>query len=274
MTITGNEVAVDNQMRSAEKQNQSPVNRLLEGAASTAETISVATGSVTIGGIAKAFGIASRFTLGLGVATLSENLDHLGNATEAAISRVEKNLEAQCVRIDEIERRLNSNDFLEGIKAATLQAQRTKDKKRLERMALILANGVAENDLEPENLDDMMRAAVELTERDILELRVLISRQSVILAQAEKLPMQWYDNIRRHWQSWAIEDGTEFRNGKLSYFELNSSRSKLAAFGFIIAIPPVGTTNSPDAFPYALLPEGKRFYERIQEIPAEGTGTK
>ena len=47
-----------------------------------------------------------------------------GDATEAALSRVEKNLEAQGVRIEEIERRLNSKELLEGIKAATLQAQR------------------------------------------------------------------------------------------------------------------------------------------------------
>ncbi|MGA3129469.1 MAG: hypothetical protein ABSD59_01620 [Terracidiphilus sp.] len=156
--------------------------------------------------------------------------------------------------------------FAEAIAALALRAMHTSVKARLKRLARIVVNGVKENDLEPENLDDMMRAAVELTERDILELRVFISRQSEILGQAEKLPMQWYDNVRRHWQSWAIEDGTEFRNGKLSYFDLNSSRSKLAAFGFIIAIPPAGTTNSPDVFPYALLPEGKKFYECLQEI--------
>jgi hypothetical protein len=266
MTITGNEVAVDNQMRRTEKQGQSPVNGFLEGAESAAQAISLTTGSVAIGSIAKAFGVARKFTSGLGVATLSENLDHLGDATEAAISRIEKNLEAKGVRIEEIERRLNSNEFLEGIKAATLQAQRTKDKKRLDRMALILANSVAEGDLESETLDDMMRAAVELTERDFLELGAFVVRQSSILNEAEENPMQWYDNIRRHWQSWNLEDGAAFRNGKLSYFELNSSRSRLAALGFITAIPPKGTTNSPDAIPYALLPEGKRFYERLQEI--------
>jgi hypothetical protein len=41
MMITGNEVAVDNQMRRAEKQNQSPVNRLLEGAESTAQAMNL-----------------------------------------------------------------------------------------------------------------------------------------------------------------------------------------------------------------------------------------
>jgi len=274
MTITGNEVAVDNQMRHAEKRNQSQVNRLLEGAASTAEVISLATGSVAIGSIARAFGIARRFTSGLGVATLDENLDHLGDATGAALSRVEKNLDGQRVRIDEIERRLNSNEFLEGIKAATLQAQRTKDKKRLERMALILANGVAENDLEPESLDDMMRAAVELKERDIVALDFICSRQSKILADAGKWPEHWYDNVRKDWQASGFEQSIADQKAGSDDPGLKSSLSRLAAFGFIIAVPPVKTQNSPGKEPYALLREGKRFYERLQEISAGSDGTK
>jgi hypothetical protein len=158
--------------------------------------------------------------------------------------------------------------FAEAISALALRAMHTSVRDRLKRLARIVVNGVKEDDLEVEGLDDMMRAAVELTERDISELGMFISRQSAILAQAEEAPMQWYDNIRRHWQSWAIENGTAFRAGKLSYFDLNSSRSKLASFSFIITIPPAGTTNSPDVFPYALLPEGKKFYERLQEIAA------
>ena len=97
-------------MRRAEKQSQSPVNRLLESADTATGAISIAAGSVAIGSIAKAIGIAKRFTSGLGVATLDENLEHLGDATETALSRVEKNLEAQGERIEEIERRLNSEE--------------------------------------------------------------------------------------------------------------------------------------------------------------------
>ena len=269
MTITGNEVAIDNQMRRAEKQNKSPVNRLLESAETAVGIISISTGSVAIGGIAKAIGIAKRITSGLGVAMLEENLDHLGDATEAALSRVEKNLDAQGVRIEEIERRLNSNELFEGIRAATLQAQRTKDKKRLERMALILANGVAENDLESENLDDMMRAAVELKERDILALEFICSRQSKILEEAEKWPEQWYDKVRRDWQASGFDHGIATQQAGSNGVGLKSSLARLEAFGFIIAVPPVATVNSPGREPYALLHEGQKFCERLQEIAAQ-----
>jgi len=108
--ITGNEVAVDNQMRLAEKQSQSPVSGSFEGTEFTAHAVSLATGSVAIGSIAKAFGIARSFTSGLGVTTLSKKLDHLGDATESALSRVERNLETQGLRIEEIQQVTFSNN--------------------------------------------------------------------------------------------------------------------------------------------------------------------
>lgn len=244
MAIIGeNEVAVDNQMRRAERQNQSPVDRILESAESATNAISLTTGLAPIGGIAKAFGVARRFTSELGVATLSENLDHLGNATEAALSRVEKKLEARGVRVDEIYGLLNSGEFLEGIKAATLQAQRTKDKKRLERMALILANGVAENDLEPERLDDMMRAAAELSDRDISLLRELCEHPSPI-------------------------NMNEIDKGNADFEERMGSVAKLQAVAFAQLRTP-GLDMGANIV--AVLPRGKKFYERLQEISTEAS---
>jgi len=265
MMITGNEVAVDNQMRRAEKQSQSPVDHLLQGASSTAEALSLATGSA-IGGIAKAFGIARRFTSGLGVATLDENLDHLGNATEAALSRVERNLEAQGVRVDEIERRLNSNELFEGIKAATLQAQRTKDKKRLERMALILANGVAEDDLGPERLDDMMRAAVELKDDDILVLDKLCREQAEIVSTTGKTHGDlWPTDVQRNWQEHLFEHGIPGRSGQ-HYLDWRSSLVRLVAFGFLLPVQFNPTTNSPGHEPYGVSQQGFDFLQRLKAV--------
>ncbi|MGD0478541.1 MAG: hypothetical protein ABSA42_00140 [Terracidiphilus sp.] len=264
MTITGNEVAVDNQMRRADRQNRSPVNRLLEGAETAATAVSLATGSIQIGSIAKVFGIAKRFTSGLGVATLEENLNHLGDATEAALSRVEENLNAQGVRIDEIERRLNSNELLEGIKAATLQAQRTKDKKRLERMALILANGVAKDDLEPESLDDMMRAAVELTTRDVFVLSKLVEAQGPrVPAFGAGVGGSIINNAQSVWVS--LRD-----NGLISTansYEIRVNLEKLKSFGFCFEIPiSAAVSYLPDVL---ASPLGIKFIERLQEIGAE-----
>ena len=267
MTITGkNEVAVDNQLRRAEKQNQSPVTGLFEGAETATQAISLVTGSVTIGGIAKAFGIAKRFTSGLGVATLAENLDHLGDAAETALSRVEKNLAAQGVRIDEVERRLNSDELLEGIKAATLQAQRTKDKKRLDRMALILANGVAENDLEPESLDDMMRAAVELKDRDIGVLAEIYKMQLPMFDENElkRQRNERTDHLHRIWQDWW--NGNVQKYAGLNGVIFNGSCMRLHALGLISALEGRSHASQPTSSDYELLLAGKKFYERLQEI--------
>lgn len=262
MMITGeNEVAVDNQLRRAEKQNQSPVTRLLECAESATQAISLAKGSVAVGCIAKAFGIARRFTSELGVATLSENLDHLGDATETALSRVEKNLYAQGVRIDEIERRLNSKELFEGIKTATLQAQRTKDKKRLERMALILANGVAEKDLEPDSLDDMMRAAVELKEVDIGLLGMIYESQKQFVRQSPPLfSHQWCEKVIAYWEH-------DFVRENRDHLAIRGSLSRLQSTGLIAEVPTTASSDGSLAHqPFGLLLDGAKFYERLQEI--------
>jgi hypothetical protein len=265
--ITGNEVAVDNQLRRAEKQNQSPANRLIEGAALTAEAISLATGSVAIGSIARAFGIAKRFTSGLGVATLDENLDHLGDATEAALLRVERNLGAQGVRIDEIERRLNSSELLEGIKTATLQAQRTKNVKRLDRIALILANGVAEDDLEPESLDDMMRAAVELTEHDLNVLRSIYKMQIHLFSsrEIEKEYVWRINEIHSLWEKWWKDQAYSSYQG-INGMNLNGSFARLQSAGLTVSIGTTSILHGSTMHDYELLPAGKDFYERLQEI--------
>ena len=257
--IDDNEVAIDNRMRRAERVNQSPINRLLEGAESASLAVGLATGSRTVGAIAKTFGNAKKFTSGLGVATLSENLDHLGEAAETAIARVEARLELQGCQIEEIERRLNSPELLEGIKAATLQAQRTKDKRRLERMALILANGFAENDLETESLDDMMRAAAELTESDIVFLRKIYDAQKVSLkdsnlndsARMQRMISQWPNQI----------PAPVGRETILS--QHRGSVARLQAHAFIQFRTPGSDVGGELVF---LLSDGAKFYERLREI--------
>jgi hypothetical protein len=156
--------------------------------------------------------------------------------------------------------------FTEAISALALRAMHTSVKGRLKRLARIVVNGVKEDDLEPENLDDMMRAAVELKDKDIYALSFICGRQSKILADAVKWPEQWYDNVRRDWQAGGFEHGIALQMAGSDDLDLKSSLSRLMAFGFIVSIPAVKTQNSPGLEPYALLYEGKKFYERLQEI--------
>jgi len=63
------------------------------------------------------------------------------------------------------------------------QALRTTQADTTQEVALILANGVKEDDLGPEGLDDMMRAAVELKEADIRTAKRIYDSQIRIIGQ-------------------------------------------------------------------------------------------
>jgi hypothetical protein len=209
-----------------------------------------------------------RKALKLGQPSAEQMVDNLEFAANEEIRRIWEHLEGQAERQKEFEERLHSHEAQVAYLSACFHGLRTSDPQKHSRLALLTINCIFMDDLKPESLDDMMRAAIELTERDILELEKFVSRQSEILAEAEKSPMQWHDTVRAKWQSWGIEDHNAYSwRRTLSYFELCGSRARLAALGFIVAIRPKGTSNSPAEVPYVLLPEGKKFYGRIQELP-------
>jgi hypothetical protein len=137
-------------------------------------------------------------------------------------------------------------------------------------MALILANGVKRDDLQPESLDDMMRAATELRDIDLKVLNFIFSKQSSLLAGAEKAvdgwPHAWQDSVQKLWQESLRERGSAFTPQMFSGGEWRSALSRLQSFGFIVPVQPNPTTNSPGEEPYGLLPHGHRFLEHLREI--------
>ena len=132
--------------------------------------------------------------------------------------------------------------FAEAISALALQAMHTSVKDRLKRLARIVVNGVKEGDLEPESLDDMMRAATELSEPDISLLKELYEHHSVQPMNMNETGM----------------DKTEF-------VERLESVAKLQAAAFVHLRTPGGDQGANIV---VLFPRGKKFYERLQEISA------
>jgi hypothetical protein len=132
--------------------------------------------------------------------------------------------------------------FAEAISALALQAMHTSVKDRLKRLARIVVNGVKEGDLEPESLDDMMRAATELSEPDIRLLKELYEHHSVQPMNMNETGM----------------DKTEF-------VERLESVAKLQAAAFVHLRTPGGDQGANIV---VLFPRGKKFYERLQEISA------
>jgi hypothetical protein len=155
-------------------------------------------------------------------------------------------------------------NFAEAISALALRAMHTSVKDRLKRLACIVVNGVKEDDLELEGLDDMMRAAVELKDTDIILLGYHYKHQSHILIEKGMNQTKWYSDIqsahRRLVDSRALDTQ--------EHLKYRSSYLRLESLGLMQEITSINNFDGVGNELYALLIEGKKFYERLQDIAA------
>lgn len=164
-----------------------------------------------------------------------------------------------------VEERIRTDSAGQVLANATLHVPRTNNEARLQRLAHIFANGVWLGDFLPDNTDDMMRAAVELRDADIVLLQKLYKSQVNLVDQAHRMkgqgPDKWHQDIQGCWKSFITSGGLNPQD----HLDYRSSFSRLESFGLIqkLDIPSyegVGTEM------YALLSEGKKFCERVKEI--------
>ena len=101
-------------------------------------------------------------------------------------------------------------------------------KHRLDRLARLVVNGVKENDLEPENLDDMMRAAVSLTEWDIEVLGKMGSSQGSLIS-GRRMSFDWSEQVGHLWTNW----NSVFGIGEDQHLRLRSALSRLQSLGLV-----------------------------------------
>jgi hypothetical protein len=118
--------------------------------------------------------------------------------------------------------------FAEAISALALRAMHTSVRDRLKRLARIVVNGVKENDLEPEGLDDMMRAAVELTGWDISVIGKMYKSQAQLLTM-RSFSHDWSTNVGHGWADW----GSIFGLGEDQHLRLRAALSRLQSHGLI-----------------------------------------
>lgn len=276
MSLPESEVAADNTRRRAEGDSKSPAGGVIANVASLARPAlavasavvatgaSAGTGLVVAGSVVAGLGIMDWFRK-LGTAKVNENLEALGQATEDALDRVERVLLKHGTSIDELKNRLNSQGFKDGMASASLQALRTAQSDRLKRLALILANGVGEGDLEQEGLDDMMRAAVELTEWDIFVLGKMYESQQSLLSNRYQ-SFGWSEQVGHIWTDW----NRIFGLNDEQHLKVRSALSRLQSLGLVAeAQTNFVKDGSLARQAFGLLPDGKKFYERLQEIAAK-----
>jgi DNA-binding transcriptional MerR regulator len=252
--------------------SRSPVGGVIEAAVSLARPAlavasavvatgaSAGTGLAVAGSVVARLGIADWFRK-LGTAKVNENLEALGRATEEALSRIESALREHGTSIDEIKARIDSTEFKDGMASAALQCLRTTQRDRLNRMALILAHGVNENDLDPESLDDMMRAAAELKDEDIVLLGKIYDSQKSLLDQRGLNPSNWFSQVQTYWNQFVDSGALDVSK----HLEYRSSFSRLESLGLFQKFREISTA-AVGLEHYALLREGNKFHEHLQEI--------
>ena len=231
-----------------------------------------------IGDLIKLIGTGGVWGLTGGISSLALKVRRLAGESYAsnliyAITAVRNDLATLYERYEALRSRIDSlpadPKFAEAISALALRAMHTSVKDRLKRLARIVVNGVKENDLESERLDDMMRAAVELREDDITVLKNLyeMQRDMFLPEMLNCEHNQKINTLLRRWQEWWMQNIEQYKGSKGMNF--NSSCTRLQSLGFIVPLVGRSFAQSPTSSDYELLFEGMRFYERLREITVD-----
>jgi hypothetical protein len=154
----------------------------------------------------------------------------------------------------------------EGIRGLALdavrRAARTRAKKRVERLGLILGGAfVQTNAKDDDELEEMMRVATELSDSDVDYLRELDKIEGSML--------DGRDHIPRHA---AYDRWVQGRWGDSLQPAIDSAFSKLESYGLVARIAPPNNLNAFADFQnrYVLLPKGLRFVKLVREASEAG----
>jgi hypothetical protein len=143
---------------------------------------------------------------------------------------------------------------------AARKAENTRAKERVRRIAIILANATIESKpVDGDEVEEMMRVAMELNDHDVDFLRELIRIQGSLLATMGHVP-----RFQAH-QSWVQGPW-----GDRIDPEIDSVFSKLESYGLVARIAPPNNLNISADFQnrYVLLKKGARFVALVQEAAA------
>lgn len=271
MAIDDNSLTVFNRQLEVDALSKPVGTGAMTAAAKVANVVSQVPPLRPLGLIAKGLDLAVK-CLTIGVPTVEENLKLFGNLTEEALLRVEQELvglKAGKEKAEEFQRRVESKEFSDYLACGVLQTQRTTQQSRLRRMAWIIANGVKEGDLALEGGDDMMRAAAELKEADVLVLRrICVQQASILREHGEVNGSAWGKAVAKSWHE-AVERsrGQSIDEARLNNLDWKSSLSRLTSLGFLSPTPSEAEGDDPNPhMPYGLLNQGLKFIERLEEI--------
>jgi hypothetical protein len=251
------------------------VDRILDGVSRTGAVVATI-GAALVPPAAPALAVFRTSFLGLGLfrkalkfgkPSAEQMVEEMDAEADRQYQRIWEALDGHTERQQEFEARLQGQEAESARLSAFFHGLRTSDPGKYSRLARLTINCIFEDDLKPETLDEMMRATVELTEHDINVLGSIYKMQIHLFAAQElQKEYRWrIDAIRSLWeQHWDNQAFSSYQGVNGQAF--NSSCARLQSVGLIASIGTKTILRGPTMHDYELLPEGKKFHERLQEI--------
>ncbi|MBZ5697705.1 MAG: hypothetical protein LAN18_04080 [Acidobacteriia bacterium] len=151
-----------------------------------------------------------------------EKIELTINAIRDELRRHEDRLR-EMATTDEEQAEQRLQEWLELAKDGIERAQRTRARERVERIGKILANSlVAVNVPKADDVEEMMRVAMELSDKEVALLAELVRVQGNMLENTGRVPRY------QAWESWRNGNWGDTSNG-----EIESIFSKLESFGLV-----------------------------------------
>ena len=176
------------------------------------------------------------------------------------ILRQDKRLRSLEERLSEEQVKQRTEAASELLLDASRRASVTRSLERVKRIGMILANGIVPQVIDGDGTEEMMRIAMELSDRDVVYLGELVKLEGERVRSSGRL--ERYDAHTR-WEHgpWGTRpDG-----------ELDSIFSKLESYGLVSRLAPPNNQNIMADFQnrYVLLQKGLRFSDSITSFAAK-----
>lgn len=173
------------------------------------------------------------------------------------IIRQEKRLRSLEAQLDKEQAKQRTEAASELLLDASRRASVTRSLERVKRIGLILANGIMPQVIDGDGTEELMRIAMELSDRDVYYLGELVKLEGDNVRTSGRLERY---NAHTRWEHgpWGMRlDG-----------ELDSIFSKLESYGLVSRLAPPNNQSIMADFQnrYVLLQKGLRFIDSITGI--------
>src|SRR6185437_1020562 len=158
-----------------------------------------------------------KWPLDKAVATINEHIaaDSL-DRIRLVLKTCQEEILKHAKQLEEIRQRMNTQELQKREEVskdllldAARRAENTRSKERVKRIGIILANGIVEaQPIDGDEIEEMMRVAMELSDRDIEFLRELIRIEGDLLTTRDHIPrydghMKWEQGF---WGNQSVSD--------------------------------------------------------------------